>query len=113
MILQPLVENAVRHGVARKSGPGRVEIIARCVEQRVTIEVRDDGPGFPAGWDLASVRGVGLANTRDRLRQMYGDAHRLDVCNAPDGGAMVLIELPHSRTARPSLSATGSPGREE
>ena len=113
MILQPLVENAIRHGVARKSGPGKVTMTARRTGDVVSIDIVDDGPGFAPGWDLARARGVGLANTRDRLRQMYGDGQRLEARNAPEGGALVELQLPYRRTADPSLNATRRSGREE
>ncbi|HEY0970301.1 MAG TPA: histidine kinase [Gemmatimonadales bacterium] len=118
MLLQPLVENAVRHGVARKSGPGRVEIAARSRNGRLTIEVRDDGPGFPAGWRERPAPGVGIANTRERLRQLFGDGQRFAVSNGCGGGAVVSLELPHQtadsgdgaprgprRSGRPALRA--------
>jgi len=113
MILQPLVENAVRHGIARKSGTGKVTMTARRTGDVVLINIVDDGPGFAPGWDLTCARGVGLANTRDRLRQMYGDAQRLEARNAPDGGALVELRLPYRRTAEPSLNATRRRGCEE
>ena len=104
MLLQPLVENAVRHGVAQRGRPGHVTIAARRTPgaegpadgagARLTLEVRDDGPGFPAGFDPDAAAGIGLANTRERLQRLYGDGHRFTVGNAPDGGAVVTIELP-------------------
>lgn len=98
MLLQPLVENAVRHGLAGKPGRGRIEIVVRCRRRRLTIEVRDDGPGFPAGWDVGDPKGMGLASTRERLRQLYGDAQRLAISTAPGGGAVVAVEIPYSPT---------------
>jgi len=94
MILQPLVENAVRHGIARRAEGGRVEVVARRDGGALLIEVCDNGPGFPDGWDVDAATGVGLANTRERLRWMYGDGQRLEARNAPDGGAIVSIRIP-------------------
>jgi signal transduction histidine kinase len=90
LILQPLVENAVRHGVAPRAAGGRIEI--RAVQQagRLLIEVVDDGPGTPS----ASYReGVGLTNTRTRLEQLYAGTSSLDVRSEP-GGFRVKLSLP-------------------
>lgn len=93
-ILQPLVENAIRHGIARRSSPGSVIITARRVNGLVEMVVRDNGVGFPAGRHLLPREGVGLANTRARLRHLYGAAHRFELRNVPAGGAEVLIVIP-------------------
>lgn len=94
MLLQPLVENAFEHGVARRPGPGRVWVHARRAADRLVVEVEDTGPGF-AGEAAAPVQeGIGLGNTRARLEQLYGDAQRLDAGNRPGGGARVSVSLP-------------------
>ncbi len=93
-ILQPLVENAIRHGIARRSAPGSLEIVARRANGLVELVVRDNGAGFPAGRHLLPREGVGLANTRARLRHLYGAAHRFELRNVPTGGAEVLIVIP-------------------
>ncbi len=90
LILQPLVENAVRHGIARRVSPGRIEIAVTRRGGRVRMSVRDDGPGIDAG----AREGVGLANTRARLEQLYGSRHSFEVTNAPGGGALVAMEIP-------------------
>jgi two-component system, LytTR family, sensor kinase len=94
MALQPLVENAIGHGIGRRAAAGRIQI--RAVRAGDTLEVRvmDDGPGFPAT-SGADRPGIGLANTRARLVQLYGDAARLTTENAPDGGAMVTLVVPY------------------
>jgi NO-binding membrane sensor protein with MHYT domain/GAF domain-containing protein len=94
LVLQPLVENAVRHGVARRAGHGRVEIAARQVAGRLLLQVSDNGPGFPDGWEAAASGRVGLANTRERLARLYGAATGFEAHNAPEGGAVVSIEIP-------------------
>jgi LytS/YehU family sensor histidine kinase len=91
-LLQPLLENAIRHGIAPRPEPGRVEVHVRRDGECLQLEVRDDGPGFsaqPAGAD-----GVGLANTRARLFHLYGAAQRLETSNDPRGGCAVTITLP-------------------
>ncbi len=93
LILQPLVENAIRHGIASRATAGRVEIRAKQTGGMLELEVRDDGPGLPEKGE-AWKEGVGLANTRARLSQLYGDAHRFDLANAPGGGLVVTITIP-------------------
>jgi two-component system LytT family sensor kinase len=94
LILQPLVENAIRHGIAPRAGPGRIEILAECDHARLRLSVRDDGPGVAAGAATGRTAGVGLANTRARLRQLYADRQRFAVGNAAGGGFEAVIEIP-------------------
>ena len=91
LLLQPLVENAVKHGIATREEGGRIAITAERRGPTLCISVRDDGPGPGAG---ESGRGIGLANTRERLRTLYGDAQRLELVVPPDGGTQVTVELP-------------------
>jgi two-component system LytT family sensor kinase len=93
LILQPLVENAIRHGIARSSAAGLVEIGARRENGSLLLSVRDDGPGLSAG--EGGREGVGLTNTRARLARMYGDAQGLEMADAEGGGTLVTIRLPH------------------
>ncbi len=92
--LQPLVENAVRHGVARRTGASTIRIGASRDDARICLTVWNDGPAA----DLSqAVNGVGMATTRDRLRRLYGDAGRLELENH-DGGVLVTVEIPaHDR----------------
>jgi two-component system LytT family sensor kinase len=99
MGLQPIVENAIRHGLGRSSAAGRIQISAAHVDGNLEISIRDDGPGFPR--DKASQgRGIGLANTRARLEQLYGGAAKLSIENG-DPGAIVTMVLPY-RLAPPT-----------
>ena len=93
MGLQPIVENAVRHGIGRSSKAGRIEISAAQVNGNLELRVKDDGPGLSATDSPA--RGIGLANTRERLRQLYGDGASLAVENGDQGGAVVTMILPY------------------
>lgn len=95
LILQPIVENAIRHGIARSSTASLVEIGARRENGSLLLSVRDDGPGVRD----AGGEGVGLRNTRARLAGMYGDAQALALENAEEGGAQVTIRLPFLRGA--------------
>jgi sensor histidine kinase YesM len=99
LILQPIVENAVRHGVAPRSAPGHVEVRAYRAGACLHLEVRDNGRGLPEGASAVHTTqsgggGVGLSNTRARLQQLYGGAYRFDIANAPAGGAVVTLEIP-------------------
>ena len=91
LVTQPLVENAVRHGVAARPGPGRVEISARREWDSLVIRVADDGPGFET---VPVAEGIGLSNTRERLERHYGAEAALVCANAPEGGAVVTLRLP-------------------
>ncbi|HXD32879.1 MAG TPA: histidine kinase [Pyrinomonadaceae bacterium] len=89
-ILQPLVENAVRHGIAKRAAAGSIEVSAVQSDGSLILSVQDDGPGyFPT-----SDTGVGLNNTRARLETLFGDAGILDVGNADEGGAVVTVRFP-------------------
>ncbi len=89
LMLQPLVENAVEHGVKRTRDGARVRLKAERVGDRLRLEIADNGPGPSRAGD-----GVGLANTRARLTGLYGDAHRFELKAVETGGAVVTIELP-------------------
>lgn len=104
MLLQPIVENAVRHGLARRDGSGVIRIAARTVGNRLQLRVSDNGPGMREGWDTASGHGVGLANIEARLQELYGSAYRVELHEAAAGGLIVLLELP----LRPWTGAAGT-----
>jgi two-component system, LytTR family, sensor kinase len=97
LILQPLVENAIRHGVERIDGAGRIEIRVQREAEALVLSVRDNGPGWQ-GTGAPEAEGVGLRNTRARLAQLYGNEQSLVLSSAPDGGAMAEVRLPfHTR----------------
>ncbi|MFL6245614.1 MAG: sensor histidine kinase [Thermoanaerobaculia bacterium] len=95
LILQPIVENALEHGVNRAAGEGQITIAARRDGERLVLSVRDNGPGI----DAQNESGVGLANTRARLEQLYGDRAMLALRNADGGGTLAEIALPHHEHA--------------
>ena len=92
-ILQPIVENAIRHGIERRSSAGRILISAAKINGTVEVRVQDDGPGLSTTYAYEG-RGIGLANTRERLRQLYGEDARLEIENCDGGGAVVTIKVP-------------------
>jgi two-component system, LytTR family, sensor kinase len=94
--MQPLVENAVRHGIASVPGAGRISVTAAAVDSQLRVEVRDSGPGFPAERLSAATFGVGLSNTRARLEELYGRSAGLDLQNHANGGAVATMWLPLS-----------------
>ncbi len=111
LILQPIVENAMGHGIAARPGPGRVRLGSRRVDDRLELIVEDSGPGFSVvaeprvagdrvagdgdGREGSSARtGVGLANSRARLVHLYGTQAQLSCSNTPDGGGRVTILIP-------------------
>ena len=98
LILQPLVENAVKHGVSKADGAGRIEIRARREAERVVLSVRDDGPGLVSE-AVSGEEGVGLRNTRARLAQLYGPAHHLMLRAADGGGLVAEVVLPYHTRA--------------
>jgi two-component system LytT family sensor kinase len=92
LILQPLVENAIRHGIAVRPGPGRLHIQARREDGLVHLAITDTGPGLHG--PTLDLKGIGLANTRARLEKLYGSNQRLVLTNVPDGGLRVGITIP-------------------
>jgi two-component system LytT family sensor kinase len=94
LILQPLVENAIKHGISARAAAGLVEIRARRENGALELRVRDDGKGLPAGPYADLKEGVGLANTRARLQQLYGTACRFELTSVPEGGLTVSMTIP-------------------
>ena len=118
MLLQPLVENAIKYAVSPQEAGAEITIATQLVGQNLRITVSDTGPGlqsasasnrlsgvtFDGGEQVST--GVGLANIRDRLAQAYGEAHRFETMEPAEGGFAVLIEIPFERReAQPALEA--------
>jgi two-component system LytT family sensor kinase len=95
-ILQPLVENAIRHGIAKRSEAGTIELSATAIEGELILTVRDDGPGFR---DDHGSAGVGLANTRARLETLFGGAAGLELRGSESGGTIATVRIPLRRGA--------------
>jgi signal transduction histidine kinase len=94
LILQPLVENSIRHAIAIRVGPGFIRIGARRAGPRLELTVHDNGPGLPDGPSATAGNGVGLANTRSRLEHLYGPDHELALSSPPGGGLLVTVAIP-------------------
>ena len=118
MLLQPLVENAIQHGVAARPGPTRIVIRARRAGDVLHLAVLDTGPGFardhgadtPERGARRASGGIGLANTRERLAQLYGDGQRLECRNADGAGALVTVEIPYRAIAATPTPASADAG---
>jgi two-component system, LytTR family, sensor kinase len=95
LILQPIVENAVRHGIARQTTSGRISIRALKKDGRLIMQVEDNGPGLETnGSSVETTAGIGLNNTRARLKQFYGDDCRLEIASSNGRGVIVTLEIP-------------------
>ena len=92
LLLQPLVENAIRHGLEPSGQPGKLHIAAARKGEWLNLTVEDNGIGLPSGDH--SRAGVGLANVRERLATLHGAAHEFSIANRPEGGVAVNIRLP-------------------
>ncbi len=121
LLLQPLVENAIKYAVSPQESGAEITIAAQLVGQNLRITVSDTGPGlqnvgsdnrltgvtFDGGEQVST--GVGLANIRDRLAQAYGESHRFETMEPPEGGFAVVIEIPFERRTPAALAAPSDP----
>jgi sensor histidine kinase YesM len=94
LILQPLVENALKHGIVVRPRGGRVWIRAARRGDALHVEVEDDGPGLPAAFSIDGASGIGLRNLRDRIDAFYGKRGRLDLRASSLGGVLAAIDIP-------------------
>jgi two-component system, LytTR family, sensor kinase len=93
LILQPMVENAVKHGIARRAQGGEVRISAQRSNDMLTLSVYNDGPQLPLDWETTG-SGIGIANVRSRLQSLYGDGFDLKMRNLEPGGVEVSVSVP-------------------
>jgi two-component system LytT family sensor kinase len=107
MVLQPLVENSIRHGFGASVRSGEIRIDAKRLHDKLRLTVRDSGKGFAVGMLNGTVQGLGLANTRRRLEQLYGPEHGLECINLLTGGAAVSIELTFHTSALAQAARDG------
>jgi LytS/YehU family sensor histidine kinase len=115
LVLQPLVENAIRHGISRRAGAGHLVITAARAGDRLVLSVLDDGPGLPSEGMVRGRAGVGLANTQARLQQLYGAEASFELRSRAEGaGIEARIEIPVRATSReegasaPTMSSDAS-----
>jgi two-component sensor histidine kinase len=94
LILQPLVENAIRYGIEARETGGNVTIRASRAQAALQLEISDDGDGFKGGQLLGLQNGIGLSNTKSRLQELYGDQHQFKLTANQPAGARVFIEIP-------------------
>jgi LytS/YehU family sensor histidine kinase len=99
LVLQPLVENAIKHGVSRVAGPARIRVLAKSTGDSLVLEIADNGEGLPETDRVGE--GIGLATTRARLERLYGNAHRLTLRRAPGSGCIARVELPFRAASGP------------
>ncbi|MCB9500961.1 MAG: histidine kinase [Deferribacteres bacterium] len=95
LLLQPLVENSIKHGLEATAGKGIVTISASRMAEDVIIVVEDNGPGFTGETDALLQKGVGLRNTKDRLSKLFGAAQKMDIISRENGGMRILIRFPY------------------
>lgn len=90
LLLQPIVENAVRHGIANAASPGQISIESKTSNGVLSLKIRDTGPGMHQDFR----EGIGINNTKRRLEHIYGNDYRFEMKNEPSGGLTVCIEIP-------------------
>ena len=110
LILQPLVENAIRHGIEPHAKHGEIRLSARLGQGQLRLEVRDNGGGLKKGTQSPR-EGVGLSNTRARLAELYGTDCRFELSNADGGGFVVRLVIPCRVAPAPAVAGFGSPDR--
>jgi two-component system LytT family sensor kinase len=106
LLLQPLVENAVRHGISRLSSAGEIRITASHDEHSLNLLVRDNGPGLRNRDDFPAKVGLGLKATRERLETLFGNAQAFEVHSPDEGGVEVCVRIPfrlHQLSSRPEI----------
>lgn len=96
LVLQPLVENAIRHGIEKHARPGRVILRALRRGGELELQVEDNGGGLPPG---PRREGIGISNTRRRLDHLYGTRHKFELQNGPEGGLLARIIIPFHATS--------------
>jgi two-component system LytT family sensor kinase len=93
LILQPMVENAIKHGIAKRAQGGAIQIAAFRSNGKLTLSIHNDGPSLPANWEQTH-SGIGISNVRTRLQSLYGDQFELSMFNQDMGGVEVLVSVP-------------------
>jgi sensor histidine kinase YesM len=107
LLLQPLVENAIKHGIARKAGPGHIHISARRDQGKLWLEVRDDGLGLSESALIALQKGIGVSTTRARLQHLFGADFRFEFHRLEQGVA-VVVAVPWRTDAQATVAPAPS-----
>jgi LytS/YehU family sensor histidine kinase len=95
LFLQPLVENAIRHGISKRARGGSILLNAQRLQEKLVIQVLDDGVGLPSGWSFEDHKGIGLSVTRERIAGLYpGNASQFEVRRRSEGGTEVHLSFP-------------------
>ena len=93
LLLQPLVDNAVKHEISKVPGGGEIRIMVTTQNGELQLKIEDSGPGFK-GLSTVPVNGLGLRITRERLESLYGQNHRLEIVSPPNGGVTICVSIP-------------------
>jgi two-component system LytT family sensor kinase len=93
LLLQPLVDNAVKHGISKVPGGGEIRITVTTQNGELQLKIEDNGPGFK-GLSTVPVNGLGLRITRERLESLYGQNHSFEVVSPPNGGVTIFVSIP-------------------
>ncbi len=94
LVLQPIVENSIKHGFSKRLDASRLDIAVARAGDHLVVTVRDDGPGLPPGWVLETHCGRGLRNVIERLSALFGSGFEVSIENAPGGGALARLRMP-------------------
>jgi LytS/YehU family sensor histidine kinase len=105
LILQPLVENAIKHGIAPRAAAGHIEITAQRNDGKLLLRVEDDGVGVGQKEVGSLHEGLGLSNTRSRLEKLYGPSFHFELSNRLHGGVTVIVSFPFQVTGKPAVIA--------
>jgi two-component system, LytTR family, sensor kinase len=105
LILQPLVENAITHGISNKNSPGLLVIKTSRENGDLHLTVSDDGPGLRSDWRIEKSEGIGLVNTNERLKHLYKNNHRFDLRNRENGGLTASIFIPFRTVDEPGINS--------
>jgi len=106
LVLQPIAENAIRHGIEPHARPGVIEVRAARAGDELVLTVSDNGAGLPPGATAFAREGIGISNTRARLAEIYGARHRFELGNQPAGGLRVTISVPFEGASSLANGAT-------
>ena len=105
LILQPIIENAIKHGIGQNPGPGEIAVSAKRKNGKLCLQIKDNGAGLPNNGNGCK-EGFGITNTRARLKSTYGFDYRFELMSAPDGGTEVILEMPFVATEENIKAAT-------